>query len=148
VTDGSAAGFSGGSAVGDGLFVVNAFLWAAFTWASAPVVGRLGLVKATAYAALFGGGLLSLGSLPAAMEQDWSQVSPALAWNFLFLTVIAGAGAQLAYYAGLRRLGVARAMAYLYLVPVFGIVIALGLLGESFSLLQAAGPLRCWRASC
>jgi drug/metabolite transporter (DMT)-like permease len=82
------------------------------------------------------------------MEQDWSQVSPALAWNFLFLTVIAGAGAQLAYYAGLRRLGVARAMAYLYLVPVFGIVIALGLLGESFSLLQAAGPLRCWRASC
>src|SRR5690606_14025104 len=114
-------------------------LWALFTAASAPVVRRLGLVRTTAYAALFGGGLLLLGSVPAALRQDLGALSPALAWNFLFLTVVAGAGAQLAYYAGLRGLGVARAMVYLYLVPVFGVAIALGLLGESFSTIQATG---------
>ena len=139
VTDGGLTSFGGGSALGDALFVLNALLWALFTAASAPVVRRLGLVRATAYASLFGGGLLFLGSIPAALRQDWSGLSPDLAWNFLFLTVVAGAGAQLAYYAGLRSLGVARAMVYLYLVPVFGVAIALGLLGESFSAIQAAG---------
>ena len=130
---------AGGTLLGDAIWLVNGALWALFTAASGPLVARLGALRTTAWAALFGAGLLTLATLPFALDDDWGRLGPADAWNFAFLAIVAGAFAQLAYYGGLARLGLARTIAYMYLVPVFGVLIAVAALGESFSLVQGGG---------
>lgn len=141
VAGGGRARLGDGALVGDLLFLLCAFTWALFTTTSAPVAARLGPVLATAWSALFGAALLLPFGLPATLAQDWSALPPSLAWNFLFVSVVSGAAAHLAYYAGIGRLGVARAMAYLYLTPVFATVVAVLALGESLAWAQVAGAL-------
>jgi O-acetylserine/cysteine efflux transporter len=141
VVSNGAAGpdLGGGALLGDALFVLNAAVWALFTSTSAPVVARLGAVRTMAWSALLGSLILLPLGLPDALAEDWSAVPPGLGWNFAFLSAISGAAGLLAYYAGLRRLGVARSMVYLYLIPVFAAAIAILFLGESLSAAQAAG---------
>jgi O-acetylserine/cysteine efflux transporter len=141
VVSNGAAGFdvAGGALVGDAMFLLNAAIWALFTSTSAPVVARLGALRTVAWSALFGSLLLLPLGLPGALALDWSAVPPALGWNYAFLAAISGAGGTLAYYAGLRQLGVARSMVYLYLIPVFAAAIAILFFGERLSLAQAAG---------
>jgi O-acetylserine/cysteine efflux transporter len=141
VVSNGAAGFDlgGGALLGDALFLLNAAVWALFTSTSAPVVARLGALRTMAWSALFGSVILLPLGLPAALALDWSVVPPALGWNFAFLSAISGAGGLLAYYAGLRRLGVARSMVYLYMIPVFAAATAVLFLGERLSVAQAAG---------
>jgi len=139
VAGGGRASLGDGALVGDLLFLACAFAWALFTTTSAPVAARLGPVLTTAWSALFGSVLLLPLGAPATLAQDWSALPPSLAWNFLFLSIVSGAAAHLTYYAGIGRLGVARAMAYLYLTPVFATVVAVLALGESLAWAQAAG---------
>lgn len=142
VGDGAgASALAAGSLAGDALFLLDSALWALFTTASAPVVARLGPLRTTAYTALLGSALLLPLGLPGALAVDWSAVPPELGWNFAFVAAVAGAGGLLAYLAGLRRLGVARTMVYLYLIPVFAAAIAIALLGERLTLAQVAGGL-------
>lgn len=136
---GAGLDFADGALIGDALFLLNAAIWALFTSTSAPVVARLGPLRAVAWSALLGSLFLLPLGLPDALAQDWSAVPVELGWNFAFLSVISGAAGLLAYYAGLRRLGVARSMIYLYLIPVFAAAIAVLFLGESLSAAQAAG---------
>lgn len=130
---------AGGTWLGDAIWLVNGALWAVVSAASRPVVAELGAVRTTAWSALFGGGALVLATAPFAAQDDWSQLQPGHAWNVAFLTLVAGAFAQLAYYRGLGRIGLARTIAYMYLVPVFGVATALLALGEPFGPVQGLG---------
>lgn len=135
------AALAGGSLLGDALFLLDAAIWALFTTASVPVVARLGPLRTMAWSAVLGSLLLLPMGLPGALAIDWSAVPPALGWNFAFVAVVSGAGGLLAYFAGLRRLGVSRTMIYLYLIPVFAAATAIVLLSERLTVAQAAGGL-------
>jgi drug/metabolite transporter (DMT)-like permease len=126
-------------ALGDLLWLGCAAIWALFTTVSRPLVARHGALKATAWAALFGSAFLMLAALPWALADDWSALRPAHLVNAIYLIAIAGALAQFAYYRGIGGLGVARAIAFMYLVPVFGVLAAVLVLGESFNAWQTAG---------
>jgi drug/metabolite transporter (DMT)-like permease len=129
----------GGTLLGDAIWLVNGALWALFSLLSRPLVAKLGAARTTAWAALFGSGLLALVTAPFAAQDDWSQLRPAHLWNAAFLTLVAGAFAQIAYYRGLACLGLGRAIAYMYLVPIFGVAAALLALGEPFGAVQGLG---------
>lgn len=129
----------GPTLAGDALWLVNAALWAAFTVASRPLIARHGALKAAAWTALLGAAPLLLLTLPFALDDAWGALGAADALGFAFLAVYCGAFAQVAYNAGIGRLGAARAIVFMYLVPVFGVATAVAVLGEGFGAWQAVG---------
>jgi len=58
---------------------------------------------------------------------------------FAYQTLIAYSAAMLLFFAALKRLDVATASLSLYLLPVFGVILAAVLLGERLSVAAAAG---------
>ncbi|MEK9645491.1 MAG: DMT family transporter [Alphaproteobacteria bacterium] len=57
----------------------------------------------------------------------------------LYVTIFASVLAQLFFAEGIRRIGAPTAGNFIYLTPVFGVAIAVLLLGETFHLFHAAG---------
>lgn len=129
----------GPTLAGDALWLANAALWALFTVASRPLIARHGALKVAAWTALLGAGPLFLLTLPFALDDPWAALGLLDALCFAFLAAYCGAFAQFAYNAGIGRLGAARAIVFMYLVPAFGVAVAVLALGESFGLGQAAG---------
>ena len=56
-----------------------------------------------------------------------------------YVTVFASVLAQLFFAEGIRRIGAPTAGNMIYLTPVFGVIIAISLLGETFHGFHAAG---------
>jgi len=130
-----------GSLGGDALFLLCAFLWAVYSALSRPAVAEIGALATAAWSGAFGILLLAPFGLPGLLAQDWGGVEPMLGLNFLWLSAVAGAGGMLTWYGGLARLGLTRAMMYLYVSPVFAVLLAALLLGEWFRPMQALGAL-------
>lgn len=126
---------------GDALFVCAAILWAIYTGFAPPILQRHGALKATAYCMLIGATLLLPAGLWQLSAMDWSRVTPLVAGNYAFIVVFSAALGFLWWFAGISRLGVARAMPYMYLVPVFGVALAALFLGETLSGAQVVGGL-------
>jgi drug/metabolite transporter (DMT)-like permease len=63
---------------------------------------------------------------------------PAIA-AVLYIAIFASVLAQMLFVVGVRRIGAPAAGNMIYLTPVFGVVIAITLLGETFHLFHAAG---------
>ena len=90
--------------------------------------------------------LLALGSVHIApfyaAEHLWVRelplTGPALA-TIAFIALIPSALAQWLFAEGIRRVGAATAGYMIYLTPVFGVLMAVGLLGEEFRGFHAAG---------
>jgi len=135
------AGPGSESWIGDLLFVAVAAIWALFSACARPTLARLGPVRTTAYSGLFGSLALLLLALPGLARQDWTATPPALALNFFYLAIITGAVGHLTWAGGLQRLGLTRVMLYIYVQPLFGVAIAILLLGERLALLQVLGAL-------
>ena len=69
----------------------------------------------------------------------WDGVTPGIVACYLFTAIVAGALGYLFWYAGIARLGIARAVIYSYLIPVFALLSAVLFLGEHISTVQLAG---------
>ena len=124
---------------GDALFVCAAILWAIYTGFAPPILQRHGALKATAYCMAIGALLLLPAGLWQLSAMDWDRVTPLVVANFAFIVVFSAALGFLWWFAGIGRLGVARAMPYMYLVPVFGVALAVLFLGETLSSVQIIG---------
>ena len=59
----------------------------------------------------------------------------------LSIAVFASVLAQIFFAEGIRRVGAATGGNIIYLTPVFGVIIAITLLGETFQLFHAVGIL-------
>jgi len=130
---------AGGNLLGDLMFLGVAFCWACYSVLAPPYLASLGTLRVTAWSMLFGALIL----LPFSAF-DIGQVSfaavPFGVWaGFLFTAIGAGALGYLWWYEGVAKLGVARSVTYSYLIPVFAMVSAALVLGESISLAQAIG---------
>ena len=101
------------------LFAVGAlFGEAAFSLLAAPVLPRLGPLALSTYACVAGSVLLGVGALlfdgAAALPRPTATEATAL----LVLAIAVTAGAFVAFYTGVERLGVARAGLFTGLIPV------------------------------
>lgn len=132
---------SGGSLMGDALFVAIAGIWALYGALSRPVIARVGAARSAAWAALLGALFLLPLGLPGAVAQDWGAVSPWLALNFAHVALVIGCLGMLTWNGGLRRLGLPKMTVWLYLTPVSAVILANLMLGEWLTVPQIAGAV-------
>jgi drug/metabolite transporter (DMT)-like permease len=132
---------SGGTLYGDAMFVAIAGIWALYGALSRPLIARLGAARSAAWAAFLGAAMLLPMAVPGALEQDWSVVPPGLALNFAHTALIIGCLGMLTWNGGLRRLGLPKMSAWLYLSPISAVILANLMLGEWLTGPQIAGAL-------
>jgi drug/metabolite transporter (DMT)-like permease len=131
----------GGSArlVGDLLFFLGAFGWAIYSLAGRTATARFTAVGATLYAFVSGTVML----LPfALLERGWRPLlsAPPSAWfGVLYLAVFGSVVAFVCFYEGVHRIGALRATPFAFLVPVFGVVSSVLLLGERLTAATLVG---------
>jgi drug/metabolite transporter (DMT)-like permease len=127
--------------LGDLLFLFGAGCWAIYSLIGKSAIARFGAVGATLYATLSGALML----LPfAVLERGWIPLAaaPLQAWlGVLYLAVFGTVLAFVFFYEGVSRIGAARASAFAFLVPIFGVLSSVALLGERLSALTLAGGL-------
>lgn len=90
--------------------------------------------------------MLAFGAVQAAplhvAEHLWVRPLPVTAEaaaTIVFIALVPSAMAQWCFAEGVRRVGAATAGHMIYLVPVFGVLMAVALLGESFQTFHAVG---------
>ncbi|MDR2934670.1 MAG: DMT family transporter [Candidatus Adiutrix sp.] len=124
---------------GELLIAACAVCWAAYSILGKLVLKRLSPLMSTTWACFFG--LAFLG--PAAILEG----GPALGYSqagwagLAFLGLLGTALGFTLYYQGIRRLGAARAAAFINLMPVFGLLSGWLFLDESLGWYLAAGLL-------
>jgi drug/metabolite transporter (DMT)-like permease len=128
------------TALGDLLFAVSAFLWAIYT-----LIGRAAMRRFHAAAITFLGTavgaaiLLPLALLAPGGFGDPVAASARAIGGVLYLATFGTVLSFVFFYEGVRQLGAARAAAYAVLVPLFGVTLAVLLLGEPLTPTALAG---------
>jgi drug/metabolite transporter (DMT)-like permease len=113
------------------LFMFGAVLsWALYTVLGRKVLGGLTPLAATNYAALWGTLLLGLVAAPDLGGLRADQFDGRMLLSLLYLGVLGTAVAFVWYYTSIKKLGASITSIFNNLVPVFGVAIAVLLLGE------------------
>lgn len=116
------------------ILAVAPFSWALYTVLSKPILARYPSVHVAAYTTIVG----SLGFLPLPLLRDGTleRVGDLSGQGWaaaLFVTLISFVAAYILWYRGLRVLAPSQAAVYIYFVPVFGLLAAWLLLGETIT---------------
>jgi drug/metabolite transporter (DMT)-like permease len=125
--------------LGAALFVGGAVCWAVYSVLGRPATARFGVIKATMYGTATG--TLLLIPLSAA-EGGWSELAGADLESWLSIGYLAVFGTVLGFvlfYEGVRRIGASRATAFAMLVPIFGVLSSVLVLGEDLGGATLAG---------
>src|SRR5689334_9828079 len=125
--------------LGDVLFVGAAISWSAYTLAGRSAIARYGSVSANVYATAAGTLLL----LPLTfIDGGWSPLfhapTGALA-GIAYLSIVGTVFGFVAFYEGVRMIGAARASSFALLVPIFGVLSSVLVLGEPLRATLAIG---------
>jgi drug/metabolite transporter (DMT)-like permease len=121
---------SAGIGAGELFMLAAVTSWALYTIIGRKVLGGLTPLAATNYAALWGTLLLAAAAAPefgslTMAEFDWTMIG-----SLLYLGVCGTALAFVWYYMSVKKLGTAVTSIFNNLVPVFGVLISVVLLGE------------------
>lgn len=128
-----------GSLAFDALWLANALMWALFVAKSPPLVNRMGPIVMFAWVMVLAALILVPVMLWSARLPQAGAFPPALWLNYLYTALVTGAVASVIWNFGLQRLGITRTMVYMYLVPIFSILLAVSFLGEPFTFAQGLG---------
>jgi drug/metabolite transporter (DMT)-like permease len=112
--------------------------WAAYTLIGRSIRGLTPLA-ATCYASLFGTVMLAIAAAPALPGLDPAALTAGVVGAILYLGVLGTAVAFVWYYRAVQVLGPARTVIFNNLVPVFGAVFGVSLLGEPLSASMLVG---------
>lgn len=123
---------------GDAMFAVSAAIWAAYT-----LIGRASRLD-SAVLTLYGTAAGSLILLPLALLVPGGPgaVTDASLRAILSVVYLGSIGTVLSFVTflqGIRLIGAARASAYTVLIPVFGLTLTVGLLGDPLTPLALVG---------
>ncbi|MEW6719685.1 MAG: DMT family transporter, partial [Thermodesulfobacteriota bacterium] len=125
---------------GDLLLLGAPLMWALYTVLGKKVLARLPPLTATAYAALFGALLL----LPAALlEGPLQETAGGLTrWGWLSvlqLSLLGTVAGFVWWYDAVAEMGASRAAAFVYLVPLFGVILSHFILSEAVGAARIVG---------
>jgi drug/metabolite transporter (DMT)-like permease len=104
--------------------------WALYTIIGRKVLGGLTPLAATNYAALWGTLLLAGAAAPEFAGLSMAQFDRTMMFSLLYLGICGTALAFVWYYTSVKKLGTAITSIFNNLVPVFGVLISVLLLGE------------------
>ncbi len=128
-----------GSLVGDLLSLGSAVSFATYGVINRPLVRRYPTATYTAYTVLAGAIPLLAISLPAAIAQDWSAVSPESWLTVWYMIVFPVYIAYMVWNWGIARRGAAAASSFGLLVPVVSGVLSALTYDEAFDVPKLAG---------
>jgi drug/metabolite transporter (DMT)-like permease len=121
------------------LFVAGAICWGIYSHIGKPATERFGAVTATFYATAAGALML----LPFSVaERGWRGLGDAGldAWlPITYLGVFGTVAAFVLLYEGVRRIGPSPALSFALLVPVFGVLSSVAILGEELRVSTIVG---------
>ncbi|HET7265737.1 MAG TPA: DMT family transporter [bacterium] len=138
---GQAGGLDSQHALGDLIALGAAAAWSWYAFSISPVVAATGTWQATGWSMGIAMLLFAPIALPGAARHAWAVVSwPA--WAGLVYGATAGMVLAMALWGrSLYRYGQRQTMVYVYLEPISAVIIAAVVLGETLTLVQAAGAL-------
>ncbi|HEV8444508.1 MAG TPA: DMT family transporter [Steroidobacteraceae bacterium] len=105
--------------------------WALYTIVGRKVLGGLTPLAATSYAALWGTLMLGAVAFPEIVQLRAGQFDWRMTVSLLYLGVLGTAVAFVWYYTSVQRFGASVASIFNNLVPVFGVLTGVLLLGEA-----------------
>ena len=120
-------------------WVLSAFAWALYVDRAAPYNGRLGGLRVFAWTTLIGGILLTLVSLVFDSLDEFARLSTAQFSYWLYTAIFPVGVAFLGLSVGFERLGVARVMVYMYLIPVAAVALAATFFGDPLTSARVLG---------
>jgi O-acetylserine/cysteine efflux transporter len=128
--DGGPSSAAGGDIVGNMLIVGAVFCWSSYTVLARDLLRRYSPLRTTAITLAIGTAFLVPAALPQTLRQDWGGIST-IAWagivySFLFALVIS----YVLWYRSVKKVGNLRTAVYSNLVPVFGTLFGVLLLGD------------------
>jgi drug/metabolite transporter (DMT)-like permease len=135
-----AAGEVAGNPVGIALALLGAATWAVYSVAIAPLMRRYSPFRISAVGLLMGAALIVPTAAPQLASQDW-HLDPKIWVIFVIAVVGPLVITNILWFTGIDRVGPSRASLYANLQPFLGAVIALLLLSEELTLVQALGGL-------
>jgi len=119
-----------GSLASSLMWLFTAFLWAFFVAKSPPLVAQLGATRMFAWVMSLATLFMTPLAIWGGMHTPWQEMRPLLWFNYFYTALFTAALALALWNVGLARLGVTRTMIYMYMVPLFAILIAVLFLGE------------------
>ena len=126
---------------GDLLLLGAVLMWTTYAILGKVVMRKVSPLLSTAVTMLFGALLLLVASLP---ENGWSKLPAASFQVMIELLYLAGGAtfvAFLIFNIGVREIGASKASAYINLMPVSAVLIAVLFYGEPVTLVHGAGML-------
>jgi len=133
VSRGDPATLDSGAFAGEVLMFGGALSWAVYTLVGRSMMQRpdaLSPLATTAYASGIGLLMLAAAAMFQLPEVDWSRIGPTELACMGYLGLFGTAVAFVWFYEGVNTIGAARASVFTNLVPVFGVALAVVLLGE------------------
>jgi drug/metabolite transporter (DMT)-like permease len=136
-----AGGGSGARVLGDLLFALGSAAWAVYALVGKAATRRFTPLVATLYGCVTATVLL----LPVVvLRHDWTGFAAAhpTSWlGLLYLAVFPTALSFVFFYIGVNRIGAVRATSFALLIPVFGVLSSVIVLGEPLASRTVAGGL-------
>jgi len=129
----------GASLVGDGLTLLAAICWSAYTAWGAPILARHSPLRTTAFAMLGGSLALAPIGLVQTAGTDWGSVSAGAWAGFAYSALIAAGIANVIVFNAIKLLGPTRITGLQFLVPFIAVVLGAMFLGEAIQPTQIAG---------
>jgi O-acetylserine/cysteine efflux transporter len=120
-------------------WVLSAFAWALYVDRATPYNTRLGGLRVFAWTTLLGGALLTLFSLFFDSLDEFTRLSTAQFSYWLYTAIFPVGVAFLGLSVGFERLGVARVMVYMYLIPVAAVALAATFFGDPLTTARVLG---------
>ncbi len=130
---------SSSSLIGDGLILLAAVCWAAYTIGSQSLLERHSPTKITTLSMVFAAPALDLIAIPQLLQTPWRSIPPAAWAGLLFSAVFSIALSYLFWNTGVQYMGSARATAYSNLTPIISLITAWFALGERLTAVQMIG---------
>ena len=124
---------------GDLVLLVAAAFFSYYTVAAKPLIQRHGGVVVMAYATLLGSAPVVAISVPAGLQVEWREVSPAI-WAGTVYSVLISAFLGWMVWGWVNAVrGVARSAPLMYLMPPVAGFVAWALTGESYTAVKLGG---------
>lgn len=127
--------------LGELMMIGAVFSWAAYTLISRKVIETLSPIVATTYSTLWGFFFLSIGALGEFKDIDWVLLDWRVWTSVFYLGAFGTVIAFIWFYEGIQAVGPSRTAIFSNLVPAFGVLFSVLLLGEPILISMVVGGL-------
>lgn len=127
--------------LGELMMIGAVFSWAAYTLISREVIETLSPIVATTYSTLWGFFFLSIGALGEFKDIDWVLLDWRVWTSVFYLGAFGTVIAFIWFYEGIQAVGPSRTAIFSNLVPAFGVLFSVLLLGEPLLISMVVGGL-------